>query len=69
MLRKFIMDDTPYTDEETERRMDAAVRKALSTPPQPRHGKGKESKGGQPTGPTPKQRKRPKRGEIGGSAP
>jgi hypothetical protein len=36
--------DTPYTDTETARRADAALRRALNTPPQPKHGKGKESK-------------------------
>lgn len=34
-------------DAEIARRADAALRRALNTPPQPRHGKVKESKGRQ----------------------
>jgi hypothetical protein len=33
-----------YTSEETAQRRDAALRRALNTPPQPKHGKVKESK-------------------------
>jgi hypothetical protein len=37
-----------YTDQETARRRDNALRRALSTPPQPKHRKTKESKAHQP---------------------
>jgi hypothetical protein len=33
-----------YSDDEIARRRDEALRRALSTPPQPKHGKVKESK-------------------------
>ena len=32
-----------YSEEDTARRRDAALRRALNTPPQPKHGKIKES--------------------------
>jgi len=50
-------DDT-YSAEETARRADAALRRALNTPPQPKHGKGKESKGAAPATAKPRGRKR-----------
>lgn len=38
--------DAPFTEAETAKRRDAALRRALNTPPQPKHGKGQESKQG-----------------------
>ena len=39
--------DSSLTEEETARRANAALRRALNTPPQPKHGKVKESKADQ----------------------
>jgi hypothetical protein len=38
-----MMDKETHSPEETARRRDAALRRALNTPPQPKHGKVKES--------------------------
>jgi hypothetical protein len=61
------MDQTPadpfYSEEETIRRRDAAVRRVLATPPQPRHGKGKESKGARPAAKPPPKMPKGKPGE------
>ena len=48
------------SDEETARRRDAALRRALNTPPQPKHGKIKESNPARSASPAkPKKRARP----------
>jgi hypothetical protein len=50
--------------EETARRRDAALRRALNTPPQPKHGKKKESNPIKSRAPVAKRGKRGQSGEA-----
>jgi hypothetical protein len=52
-----------YTDKETAKRRDAALRRALNTPPQPKHGKVRESNPTKAGHPAPAA-KRGKRGRV-----
>jgi hypothetical protein len=45
-----VSEDT-YSDEEAAQRRDAALRRALNTPPQPKHGKVRESNPAKAPGP------------------